>query len=123
MGATFTTTGSWQGEAVGGFQTAKKVAGLPNPADGYLWKRKRNVSKRWRWGKGLTAFTDSSGDNIAGDDLTVTNGDDTTLLAGQNAHIITQNNVVASPPGSGIWKENMVAEGYTDWEQWEIPTA
>jgi hypothetical protein len=122
MGATFTKTGEWQGDVNGGYETATKVAGLPEPDEGKIYRRKRNISSRWRNGQGLTSWTNSAGTEIYGDDLTITNGPDTTSWAGEPKYLITQNELQADPPGSGIWKEIMVAENYTDWAQWTIPT-
>ena len=122
MGATFTTTGSWQGKLKGGYQTATKVAGLADPPAGYIYRRKLNIADRWRWGKGLTSWASSAGDLVYGDDLTITNGDDSTQSAGEPQYIITNNEIIPSPPGSGIWVETHVAELYTAWELFEIPT-
>jgi len=122
MGATFTTTGDWQGGIKGGYQTATKVAGLPDPPAGYLYRRQRSVSDRWRNGQGLTAWTSGAGNSVAGDDLDITNGPDSTSWGGEPDYIVTANDLVADPPGSGIWKETLVAENFTAWALWAIPT-
>lgn len=123
MGATFTITGTWQGQIKGGYQTATKVAGLPDPPTGSIYRRKRNVSSRWRWGKGLTAWSSSAGEVAYGDDLDITNGPDSTNWGGEPDYIVTANNLEAAPPGSGIWRETYVAENYTAWELYELPTS
>jgi len=122
MGATFTTTGDWQGAVKGGYQTADAVAGLPPPQSGYIYRRKRIISDRYRNGQGLTSYTNDSGSAIAGDDLVITNGADSTYWGGEPNYIITANDLIPDPPGSGMWRETLVAEGYTAWEEWEIPT-
>jgi hypothetical protein len=121
MATEFTTTGEWQGSIKGGYQTAVKVAGFPAPQSGYIYRRARNVSDRWRWGQGLLSWVSIAGTTVFGDDLDITNGPDTTNWGGEPDYIVTANNLDAAPPGSGIWKETMVAEGYTDWEEWLIP--
>lgn len=122
MGATFTITGEWQGKLKGGYQTATKVAGLADPPTGSIYRRKLNIADRWRWGKGLTSWVSSAGDLIFGDDLGITNGPDVTMSGGEPEYIITANELEAAPPGSGIWREIHVAELYTEWELFEIPT-
>lgn len=121
MGATFTTIGTWQGKLSGGYEIATKVAGLPEPPEGQVYRRKRNVADRFRWGKGLTAWSSDAGDLIYGDDISITNGDDTTQTAGEPEYIVTSNDIEAAPPGSGLWRETHVAEIYTPWELFTIP--
>ena len=122
MGATFgTKTGSWQGTVKTGIQVADKVAGEV-AAKGFVWKRQKFISDRWRWGKGTVSFTSDAGDRLYGDDLNVTNGLDNTAAAstaGSPDYICTANDIISSPPGSGIWKETQIAEAYGVWEQWE----
>ena len=122
MGATFTTTGEWQGVLKGGYQLADKVAELAAPDTGKIWRRKHYISDRYRNGQGLLSWASSAGDRVYGDDLIVTNGPDNMdgLIGGAPDHIITSNDLTPDPPGSGIWKETQVAEGFGEWEQWEI---
>lgn len=122
MGATFTKATAWQGSLQGGYQVASKVAGMPDPPDGSVYRRKRNISDRFRIGQGLTAFTSSAGTEVMGDDLDITNGPDSPTWGGEPAYIVTANNCEPDPPGSGLWRETFVAEGFTAWELWEIPT-
>jgi len=124
MGATFTKTGEWQGVKKGGYQTADKVAGLETPAIGTIWRRKQYISDRYRNGQGLLSWSSSAGDRVYGDDLTITNGPDNMdgLIAGEPDYMITANDLEPDPPGSGIWKETQVAEGFGEWEEWEIAT-
>jgi hypothetical protein len=121
--AVFDLKGDWQGSSKGQYQTAQSVAGLPAPAAGYLWRRKKFISSRYRNLQGYTSWVSQAGEEIPGDDLNVTNGPDTTVFGGEPDYLITANDLDPAPQGSGIWKETMVAEGYSDWEQWEIPTA
>jgi len=122
MGATFTTTGEWQGQIKGGYQTATKVAGLADPPEGQIYRRQHSISDRFRNGQGLLAWASSAGSTIYGDDLNITNGPDTTNWGGEPDYLITSNELQADPPGSGIWKETMVAENFTEWALWTIPT-
>jgi len=122
MATNFLLEGEWQGSLKGGYQTAQKVAGLPAPDTGKLWRRKRSISSRYRNGQGLLSWENRSGEVIPGDDLVITNGPDESNWGGEPDYLITTNELVPDPQGSGIWRETMVAEGFTEWEQWEIPT-
>ena len=115
-------TGSWQGKFTGGYETATKVAGLPEPATGKIYRRKRNVYSKWRWLTEVTSFSSLAGTTVTGDDQTVTNGADTPTYAGEPSAIITSHELEANPPGSGIWIESQVIEGFTEWAEFTIPT-
>jgi len=117
----FTLKGTWQGQIKGGYQTAQKVAGLPAPAVGFIWRRKRFISNRYRNLQGYTSWDTQAGEVIPGDDLVITNGPDSPTYGGEPDYLITNNDLDPDPQGSGIWRETMVAEGFSDWEQWEIP--
>jgi len=120
--AVFDLKGAWQGQVKSGYQTAQKVAGLPAPAEGSLYRRKKFISNRYRNLQGYSSGAGQAGEEIEGDDLSVTNGPDTTVLGGEPAYLITANDLLPDPQGSGIWRETMVAEGFSDWTEWVIPT-
>lgn len=123
MGVSATLSGDWQGGSItGGYETATKVAGLPNPASGKIYRRKRNVYSKWRYHQGMTAFSSDAGDEVVGDDQTITNGADEPVLAGEPDAIITAHTIEPSPTGSGIWIERQTIEGYTEWAEYTIPT-
>ena len=122
MGATFdTATGDWKGRVDGTYETANKVAGKEDPADGYLWRREIETWTRQRTGQGLSAFDTDAGDNVAGETLQINNGDDTLNGPLGFVYLVQVNGIVPDPQGSGIWIESHVAVGYTEWEQWLIP--
>jgi len=120
MGATFTTEDEWQGQIKSGYQTADKVAGLAAPSEGYVWRRQRYISDRFRIGQGLTSWSSDAGNRVYGDDLDITNGPDSTAgsAAGEPDYMVNTNDLIPYPPGSGIWKETYVAEGFSEWEEW-----
>lgn len=123
MGADFTggSTGKWQGSIKPGYQTATKVAGLPEPDAGYVWRRSKYTVDRYRWAKGLVSFDSDAGDTVTGDTLSITNGAwSGAPLSGSLTFLVIANDLIPSPPGTDMWKETHVSEGYSDWEQWEI---
>jgi len=122
MAATFVTTGAWFGMIKAGYETATKVAGKPDPAAGFLWRRKVYTIERARSGQTLTAFTPNVGGNATGDQLSITNGADTIQGAVADTYLLIKDDVIPTPQGSGMWEEQQLAVSYTDWEEWEIPT-
>jgi len=122
MAATFTTAGDWHGKIRSGYETATNVAGKTNPPDGYLYRRRIYTIERERSGQGLTAFTPNVGNTTTGDNLSITNGPDTVSGNVADEYLLLTDDVLETPPGSGLWVEMQVAVSYTDWELWEIPT-
>jgi hypothetical protein len=121
MAATFDITGDWFGSIRAGYETATKVAGKPNPTDGYLWRRKIYTIERARSGKTLTAFAPNVGGSTTGDNLTVQNGADIIAGSASDTYLLQKDDVVPTPQGSGMWEEQQIAVSYTDWEEWLIP--
>ena len=122
MAATFTVEGAWFGRIEARYETAQKVAGKADPADGYLWRRKVYTITRARSGQGLTAFTPNVGGTTTGDNLSIVNGPDTQVFNASDTYMLESDDVVPAPQGSGLWEERQVAVSYADWEEWEIPT-
>ena len=122
MAATFTKEGEWFGSIKAGYETATKVAGKPDPADGFLWRRRIYTIDRARSGQGITAFAPNVGNTALGNTLYVKNGPDDKLYGNVNdTYLLQTDDVVPTPQGSGLWQEHQVAVSYSDWETWEIP--
>ena len=122
MAATFKKSSEWMGSIKGGYETAVKVAGKPDPQDGYLWRRRVYTVDRERICKGLLSFSHNVWNTASGDSLYVMNGEDRISGNADNDYLLLRDDVIPNPPGSGMWKEVQVAVSYTDWEQWLIPT-
>ena len=121
MAATFAITGDWFGSIKAGVETATKVAGKPDPATGYLWRRKVYTIERARSGQTLTSFAPNVGGTTTGDKLSITSGTDTISGSDANTYLLLKDDVVPTPQDSGLWEEQQIAVSYTDWEEWEIP--
>jgi len=123
MAATFTTaTGNWEGSLKGSYQTADKVAGLADPQDGYLWRRKIYTIERSRYGQTLSSFTPNVGGSALGNTLSVKSGPTTITGSATDTYMLLRDDVTPAPKGSDIWLEEQTAVSYTAWEEWEIPT-
>ena len=122
MAANFTLEGDWGGTIKAGYETATKVAGRPDPADGYLWRRRIYTIDRARSGQGLITFAPNTGNTAAGNTLYVVNGDDQVYGNAADTYLLQTDDVTPTPQGSGMWREHQVAISYGEWEQWEIPT-
>ena len=120
MGATFTTASAWMGTLRSGYQTADKVANAPVAEEGFIWRRKHHISDRYRLGQGLMTWETDAGDQVWGAELYVTNGPDVIDMGTGIIYMVTANDLVSEPQGSGLWRETHVAEGFSPWEQWEI---
>ena len=121
MAAVFTTTGDWFGTLDAGYETATKVAGKPDPATGFLWRRKIYTIARARSGQELLSFTPNVGGTTTGDNLEIVNGGDTITGNVGDTYLLQKDDVILTPQGSGMWEEHQIAVSYNDWEQWEIP--
>lgn len=122
MAATFVITGEWHGTIKAGYETAVKVAGKPDPATGFLWRRKVYTIERARNGQTIVSFSPNVGNTTTGDKLSITNGSETIQGSAADTYLLLKDDIIESPPGSGIWEEQQIAVSYTDWEEWEIPT-
>ena len=122
MAATFVITGDWFGSIKAGYETATKVAGKPDPQDGYLYRRRVFTIERSRMGQTLTSFNPNVGNTTTGDKLSITSGADTIQGSAAQTYLLEKDDIIPSPQGSGIWEEQQIAVSYTDWEEWEIPT-
>jgi len=122
MAATFAIASKWFGSIQAGYETASKVAGKADPQEGYLWRRRVYTIERSRLGQTLTAFSPNVGNTTTGDKLSITNGGDTIFGSVGETYLLTKDDIVPSPQGSGIWTEQQIAVSYTDWEEWQIPT-
>ena len=122
MAATFVLTGNWFGTIKAAYETATKVAGRPDPATGYLWRRRVYTIERARSGQTLTSFSPNVGNTTTGDKLSITNGTDTVAGSAAQTYLLEKDDIVPSPQGSGMWEEQQIAVSYTDWEEWQIPT-
>jgi hypothetical protein len=119
MATTFTGgTSSLMGPIKSAFQTATKVAGKPEPDEGFVWRREYYTADLYRYGKTLTSFLSLAGNRVAADTLSTTNGGDT-LAASGDPYMVVANDMNPDPVGSGIWKETLIAIRYGEWEQWE----
>ena len=122
MAATFTKKSEWFGSIRAGYETATKVAGKDDPAEGYVWRRRVYTIERKRNGQGLTAFSPNVGNTTTGDNLGVQNGPDIIAGNGDDTYLLQKDDVIPTPQGSGLWEEHQIAVSYQDWEEWEIPT-
>jgi len=121
MAATFTTTGEWMGTIRAAYETAQKVAGKPEPADGKLWRRRIYTIERHRFGKGVLAFSPNTGNTTTGDNLKITNGGGVLQGNAADTYLLLKDDIIPNPQGTDMWKEAQVAVNYQDWEEWEIP--
>ena len=120
MATTFTGgTSDLMGPITSAFQTATKVANKPAAAAGFIWRREYYTANLYRYGKTLTSFLSLAGDRVDAADLSTTNGGDT-LVASGDPYLVTANDMIPDPVGSGMWKETLVAIRYGEWEQWKL---
>jgi hypothetical protein len=122
MSATFTKTGDWFGSIRAGYETANKVAGLPDPAPGYIWRRRIYTIDRARSGQQILTYVPNVGNTATGDDLCIVNGGDTVCGTSGDIYMLQKDDIVPTPQGSGMWQEQQIAVSYQEWEQWAIDT-
>jgi hypothetical protein len=121
MATVWTKAGDWFGSIRAGYETATKVAGQPDPAAGYLWRRRIFTIDRARSAQGLVSFDPQTGNTAAGNTLYVVNGSDKVFGRASDIYLLQKDDAIPTPQGSGLWQEKQIAVSYGEWEEWEIP--